>query len=135
MTQQYRPDDDVSGDLGGKYLNKAEFENGNGIRFTITSVEKTTFEAKNGKPAEVKWVVTFVGDRSLPLNRTNLNLLAKWFGTRSSAWAGKEITVYRDESVMMAGRLTGGWRVRRPQPHDVPSVVPDTELEPGDVPF
>ena len=57
--------------------------------------------------------------RSLGLNKTNLRLLAKWYGTKASAWVGKTVTVYRDESIQFAGRLVGGWRLRKPQAHDL----------------
>jgi len=127
MSTQQIPGDDVSADLSGSFLKQSDFEIDPAITFTIARVEKKTFEAKNGRPAEAKWVVTFEGDRCLGLNKTNLQLLAKWFGTRNSAWIGKRITVYRDESISFGGRLTGGLRVRRPAPQDVPAFVVDTD--------
>lgn len=125
MNQQF-DDDDVSSDLSGNYLNAADFENGIGRRFTIASVVKQLYEAKNGKPAESKRVLTFDDGHCLGLNKTNLRLLAKWFGTKSSAWVGKTVTVYRDESVQFAGRLTGGWRLRKPQAHDLNGMEAET---------
>jgi len=110
--------DDVSGDLTGAFLRQADFANFSSQRFSIVRVEKKSFEAKNGRPAESKWVVTFDGDRCLSLNKTNLNLLARWFGPHTRDWIGKEIAVYRDESISFGGRLTGGLRVRRPSGHD-----------------
>jgi hypothetical protein len=107
-------DDDVSGDLTGSFLKQSDFEQQPEQLFTITSVEKKDFEAKNGRPAESKWVVTFEGDRCLGLNKTNLQLLAKWFGKKANAWKGQRVTVYRDESISFSGRLVGGLRVRRP---------------------
>jgi len=121
-TQQ---DDDVSADLTGSFLKQSDFETDPAITFTISRVERTHFEAKNGRPAEDKWVVHFDDDRQLGLNKTNLALLAKWFGKKPSAWTGKRITVYRDESISFGGRLVGGLRVRKPQLQDTPAFVVD----------
>jgi hypothetical protein len=120
-------DDDVSADLGGQFLRQSDFADGAGITFTIVAVEKTSFEAKQNRPAESKWVLTFQGDRRFGLNKTNLSLMAKWFGKRSSAWVGKKITVYVDESVSFGGRLVGGLRVRKPSRDDTPAFM--TELD------
>ena len=141
MSTDQTLDDDVSADLSSSFLKQSDFETDPAITFTIARVEKKTFEAKNGRPAEAKWVVTFDGDRSLGLNKTNLQLLAKWFGKRAGAWTGKRITVYRDESIQFGGRLTGGLRVRKPQRHDAVGFVaeettPDVATEAdNDVPF
>ena len=108
-------------------MKQSDFDTDPAITFTIACVEKKAFEAKNGRPAESKWVMTFEGDRCLGLNKTNLALLAKWFGKRASAWRGKQVTVYRDESIQFGGRLVGGLRVRKPAPHDVPAFVTDTD--------
>jgi hypothetical protein len=120
-------DDDVSGDLSSAFLKQSDFDRDQAIVFTILRVEKKQFEAKNGRPAESKWVVTFDGERCLSLNKTNLALLAKWFGKKAGAWKGKKITVYRDESISFGGRLVGGLRVRKPAPQDVPAFVTETD--------
>ena len=122
-------DDDVSGDLSGSFLKQSDFDTDPAITFTIRTVEKKQFEAKNGRPAEAKWVVTFDGDRSLGLNKTNLALLAKWFGKRASAWKGQRVTVYKDESISFGGRLVGGLRVRKPMAQDVPAFMTETDFE------
>src|SRR5262245_48555253 len=125
MNQNYIPalaDDDVTADLGGgQFLGQSDFKSGTGITFRIARAHRQTFEAKNNWPAEPKWVLTFEGDRRLSLNRTNLRLMAKWFGTRPSAWIGQRITVYVDESVSFGGRLVGGLRIRKPLPSDEPA--------------
>ena len=121
--RQQHDDDDVSADLSGSFLKQSDFDTDPAITFAISRVEKTHFEAKNGRPEEDKWVVHFEGERCLGLNKTNLALLAKWFGKRANAWTGKRITVYKDESVSFGGRLTGGLRVRKPSPHDTPAFV------------
>jgi hypothetical protein len=121
-------DDDVTSDLSGSYLNAADFDNGIGRRFTIASVDKQVYEAKNGRPEEQKRRLVFDDGRCLTLSaKTNIRLLAKWFGPKTSAWIGKDVTVYRDESITYGGRLTGGWRLRKPSPHDPRGMeTPDT---------
>ena len=123
-------DYDVTGDLSGTYLKRRDLEDGP-LMLTIASVDKVTFEARNGKPAESKWVLTFATDpiRKHGLNKTNLSLLAKGLGKRTGAWIGAEIEVYWDETVSFGGQLTGGIRVRVPKPAKRPTagpaVVPD----------
>lgn len=133
----YDPDD-VTPDLTGQFLKQTDFDEGAKL-FTIARVEKKTFEAQGTRPAETKWVVFFDGDRCLGLNRTNLQLLAKWFGRKSSAWVGQKVVVYRDESVQFAGRLTGGLRVRKPTIRDkkasTSSIAAPRATDLDDVPF
>lgn len=128
-------DHDVTGDLSGTYLKKRDVEDGP-LTLKIASVEKVAFEARNGKPAESKWVLTFASDpiRKLALNKTNLSLLAKGFGKRTGPWIGQTVEVYFDETVSFGGELRGGIRirvpksVRRPAPAAV-TTNPDTALD------
>ena len=131
---QYDDDDDVSGELSGQSLNPADFADGRSHTFRITRVDKKTFDARNGRAAEERRVLTFSNGRILSLNRTNLKLMAKWFGVRPSAWVGQYVTVYRDESVSFAGQLTGGWRLRKPSKQDLAPTQPDADAG-SDVPF
>ena len=109
-------DYDVTGDLSGTYLKKRDLEDGL-MKLKIASVDKVTFEARNAKPAESKWVLTFATDpvRKLALNKTNLSLLAKGLGKRTGPWIGQTIEVYWDETVSFGGQLSGGIRVRVPK--------------------
>jgi hypothetical protein len=127
--------DDVTADLSGVYLKKQDLADGP-LRLTISEVERVTFEARAGKPAEPKWVLTFAGEpvRKLGLCKTNLAVLAKAFGRKVTPWIGQTIEVYLDQSVMFAGQLTGGIRVRIPKParrsapaHD--AVIADPDLD------
>jgi hypothetical protein len=123
--------DDVSGDLTGVYLKKQDLEDGP-LSQHIAAVDKVLFEAKGGKPAETKWVLTFTGEptRKLTLNKTNLSVLAKAFGKRTGPWVGQTVEIYLDESVMYAGQLTGGLRIRVPKRRRAhPTAAdPDTAL-------
>jgi hypothetical protein len=108
--------DDVTGDLSGVYLKKQDVADG-ALSLVIASVDKVVFDAKGGKPAEAKWVLTFMGDppRRMTLNKTNLSILAKAFGRKTGPWTGQTIEIYLDASVMFGSQLTGGIRVRIPK--------------------
>jgi hypothetical protein len=124
--------DDVTSDLSGVYLKKQDVEDGS-LSLVIASVDKVVFDAKGGKPAEAKWVLTFTGDpvRRMTLNKTNLSILAKAFGKKTGPWTGQTIEIYLDESVMFAGQLTGGIRVRILKQARRP-VLPAATLDPDD---
>src|SRR5262245_18514339 len=106
-------DYDVTADLSGTYLKKRDLEEGP-LRLTVASVDKVTFEARNGKPAQSRNVLTFATEpvRKLGLNTTNLSLMAKGLGGRTGPWIGQTIEVYWDDTVCFGGQLTGGVRVR-----------------------
>jgi hypothetical protein len=131
-TQQF-DDDDVSGELAGQSFNPAEFTDGASQLITFARVERTVFDSKSpGKPSEARRVAAFTNGKSLPLNKTNLKLLVKWFGPHPSAWIGRQVVIYRDESVSYAGQLVGGWRLRKPSKHD---AVPSADGSDETVPF
>jgi hypothetical protein len=115
---------DVSGDLAGTYLKKSDVEDAP-LTFTIQSVERVLFEAKAGRPAQQRVVLTFVGDplRRMSLNKTNLGICAKAWGKHTAAWIGRPVTVELDEGVTFAGQLVGGLRVKIRKPAPL-SVVP-----------
>ena len=82
---------------------------------------------------EQKVVLFFVGkQKGLVCNKTNLRILAASFAdSETDHWLGKEIVVYNDPSVMYAGKVVGGVRVK------VEVKVPETPAEgfDDDVPF
>jgi hypothetical protein len=81
-------------------------------------------------------VLTFDNGKSLPLNKTNLRLLAKWFGNHTRDWVGRKVSVYRDDSISFGGNLVGGWRLRKPtKPAVAPPVDTVDEDDADPVPF
>jgi hypothetical protein len=107
--------DDISADLSGAFIKKQDLENGP-LSLVIIAADKTLFEAKNGRPAEEKWVLSFEGDpiRKRTMNKTNLAWMAKYHGRKPSAWLGQRIELFWDENVSFAGQLVGGIRFRVP---------------------
>jgi hypothetical protein len=104
---------DVSGDLAGTYLKKSDVEDAP-LTFTIKSVDRVLFEARAGRPAQQRVVLSFEGDplRRMSLNKTNLGICAKAWGKYTAAWIGRNVTVELDEGVTFAGQLVGGLRVK-----------------------
>ena len=117
-------DYDITGDLSGVYLKAADVAEAP-LTLKIAAAEKVIFEARAGKPADSKWVLSFSTDpiRKLALNKTNLSILAKHLGKRTGPWIGQTIEVYFDETVSYGGKLTGGLRIRVPRAPRLPVLA------------
>lgn len=112
------PNDDVSGDLGGDYLRSDEFEPRESRQYRITAIAREHFEARRGRPAQDRWVLTLAGDppRRFSLNKTNLRTLVKAWGKRANAWIGQGIEIWLNPDIEFGGEVVGGLRLRIPQP-------------------
>jgi hypothetical protein len=80
-------------------------------------------------------------DKALLANKTNLQLMAVFYGsTDTDDWIGHKVVLYNDPTVMYAGKVVGGIRVRLPKGVE-PIVAQNASREPGsddfddDVPF
>lgn len=128
----------------GSYLKKEDFPSP-----VLLTVMRYTEEnvAREGEPAEMKWVVHFAElDRGMVLNPTNQNLMQAATGCEDSeSTVGKKVVVFTDPNVSMGGKLVGGLRIRAPR-NQAPIVLPKTppipdpaSAQPGpetdDVPF
>lgn len=93
-----------------KYLKGSDFPSPKVMR-----IEKTQWE-EVGKERDEKAVVYFQHEKKgLVLNVLNAKTMFALFGTKDlDTWAGREIEVYFDPSVMFAGKIVGGLRVRAP---------------------
>jgi len=70
-----------------------------------------------GDELEEKFAMHFHGSyKPLLLNRTNIRIVMSLYGPNSADWINKPICVYNDPTISFAGRLTGGVRLRMPQP-------------------
>lgn len=100
--------------LESKFLKKDDV--GNGMLMTVASCEQHNV-AKQGADPELKWCLTFSeSDKPLVLNSTNIQLCQQIFGSDDTDhWIGKRIVLYTDPSVMYAGKVIGGIRVRKPK--------------------
>lgn len=120
--------------LEGKFLKKEDV--GKGLLLTVTGVVQKNV-AKQGADPEMKWCLTFAEeDKPLVLNSTNIQLCQVIFGSDDTDhWINKPIVLYVDPTIMYAGKVTGGVRVRKPKPGAVkpaPIPPPAQMREPGE---
>lgn len=106
---------------------------------TIKGYEEMNVAMESQSP-DMKWCLLFKElDKPLILNITNGQLIAAILGSSEfDHWIGKEIVLYNDKTVMFAGKLTGGIRVRASQGGQPnPDYVGDNPPPPidDDVPF
>ena len=84
------------------------------VKVVIESVHKdndVSFDEGRKKP--VVFSLKFVGKgRKLVLNATNRKLLSKMFGTDTTEWVGKEITLYVQEGIKVGKEVKDGIRIR-----------------------
>jgi hypothetical protein len=81
------------------------------VLVTIQSCSLEKIDEDTGEEKHVLHVREF--DKPLVLNWTNIQLIAKATGCEDSdEWAGHQVILYHDETVMFKGKVTGGIRVR-----------------------
>ena len=83
------------------------------VRVTVKSYENVNVAMESQAP-EMKWAIHFNElDKPLILNQTNGTLLQMITGSGEfDDWIGKTVELFNDQSIMFAGKLTGGIRVR-----------------------
>ncbi len=111
--------------VGGTFIKKEDLAAGP-QRFTIQGVSKTTFEAKNGQPAEDVLQLE-LDERQFSLNKTNIKILIGAHGGKTDGWIGKSVILYVDPNVMFGGRLVGGVRVQIPDQTGEEALAADIE--------
>ena len=94
-----------------KFLTKNDVEPDKLV--TIIGYKPMNVAMESDSPEE-KYTLTFKEfDKPLVLNMTNGQLIATIVGSEEfDDWIGKQIVLYNDRTVMYAGRITGGIRVR-----------------------
>ena len=113
--------------VGGTFIKKEDLAAGPQL-FTIQGVSKTTFEAKNGQPAEDVLQLE-LDERQFSLNKTNIKILIGAHGGKTDGWIGKSVILYVDPNVMFSGRLVGGVRVQIPSTTQEPMAADSTEVK------
>lgn len=108
-----------------KFLKQDEC--GKGILVTITACDQQNV-AKDGAPADLKWCLHFSEvDKPLVLNATNAVTIASIVGSdETDNWIGHKIVLYRDPSIMYAGKIVGGIRARAPRNQQPAPPAPKT---------
>lgn len=107
-----------------KYLTKEDCTPA--ILVTIKGYEQVNVALENQAP-DMKWALTFQEEpKPLVLNQTNGAIIEVMTGSDDfDAWIGKKIVLYNDPSVMYAGKMTGGIRVRAPKGQAAPPPADD----------
>jgi len=92
-----------------KYLKKEDCGD-DGILVTIVGLKQENV-AMEGKPDDLKYVLTFQECKPMVLNGTNSQLIEKALGSdETDDWHGKKIVLFHDENVSFGGELVGGIR-------------------------
>ena len=123
--------------LESKFMKKDDV--GDGALFTVKSCEQHNVAAQGAEP-EHKWCLTFEeSDKPLVLNSTNIQLCGAIFASDDTDdWSGQRIVLYTDPTIMYAGKVVGGIRVRKPRPSAASKAKPKPAPVDGDddtIPF
>jgi hypothetical protein len=118
--------------LESKFLKKDDV--GPGRLLTIEGVIQNNV-AKQGAEPEMKWCLTFTDeDKPLVLNSTNIQLCQHIFGSDDTDdWLHKQIVLYADPTIMYAGKVVGGIRVRAPKKRQPPVAAPKPVAVPAEM--
>lgn len=115
-----------------KFLKKEDCGD-HGVIATIRNLEQVNV-ALADDPEELKWCINFEEDlKPMVLNQTNAQRIAAITGHQDTDdWAGQKIVLYNDKTIMYAGKVTGGIRVREVRKKTAPVTVGKMKLEPVD---
>ena len=92
-----------------RYLKTADVDDD--VLVTIDRVELEKIDHDSDEEKYVLYMQEF--DKGLVLNWTNIQLLAKATGSEDTdTWAGNQVILFHDETVMFRGNVVGGIRVR-----------------------
>lgn len=85
------------------------------VKVTIAKVRKhEDVEFEQGRKVKVAYSLQFDGkQRELVLNATNRKAVMAMFGTVTTGWLGKQITLYVDPNVKLKGQTVKGIRIRQ----------------------
>jgi hypothetical protein len=104
---------------------------------TIESMEKTNV-ARDGESQRIKVVIHFEEDiKPFICNKTNAKLIAEFLGPNPDDWIGKQIVLYKNDTVMFGHTRTGGIRVRAPRkkPHRPVKIEEATSEDDEEIPY
>jgi len=98
-----------------KYLKKDDVEPP--LLLTVSKISQQNVAMESESP-EMKWIMHFSdNDKPLVLNTTNITLASIAFNSEETGdWHNKKIVLYNDPTIMYAGKVTGGIRLRAPKP-------------------
>lgn len=116
-----------------KYLKKEDCAKG--ILLTIDRLEMANV-AKAGEAEENKHILCFREDvNPMVLNSVNAQLIARISGSEETDdWQGIQIVAYNDPTIVFAGKVIGGIRVRAPKFKAAPAAPAAAPARPAPAP-
>lgn len=92
----------------------------------LVTIANITEEVMDKDSGETKFAMHFQEfDKPLALNSTNIQLAAAICQSDDTDdWRGKQVVLYNDPSIMFAGKVTGGLRLRAPKNAKKPAPKP-----------
>ena len=100
---------DINSAFQSNYLKKTDFPAPRQLIIDAVVMENL---AQDGHPADMKVVIYFNGaPKPMVANKTICMVLAAMFGPETDSWAGKQVEVFNDVTVVFNGAV-GGLRVR-----------------------
>ena len=114
---------DINTAFPSNYLKKTDFPAPRQLIIDTVVMEDL---AQDGHPADMKVVIYFNGaPKPMVANKTICMVLAAMFGPETDSWAGKQVEVFNDVTVVFNGAV-GGLRVR---PVTQPAAQPSPTQE------
>lgn len=99
--------------ITSKYLQQKDV--GKGLLVTVKNIARINI-AKANEPPQLEFVMYFHEiDKPLVLKTTNKQLCFQTLGEDSDFWPNKKLVLYTDPTVIYAGKITGGIRIRAPR--------------------
>jgi hypothetical protein len=84
------------------------------VLVTIANITEEIVDKDTGETKFAMHLQEF--ERPLLLNSTNIQLAAAICGSDDTDdWSGQKVVLYSDPSIMFAGKITGGLRLRQPK--------------------
>jgi len=118
-----------------KFIKKEEVDPA--VLVTIQSIKQENV-AKDNEKEDIKYTMYFAElEKPLVLNQTNGILISRICKSdESDDWVGKKIVLFNDPTIMFAGEVKGGIRVREPKNQPAQQqAAPQTSIQEGDIPF
>ena len=88
------------------------------ITLTIEKVHiRKNVEFEFGRKTPVVYSLKFKGkSRELIMNTSKRNVIQDLYGVGTDAWVGKDVTLYVDDRIKLAGKMVKGIRIRKTAP-------------------
>ena len=117
----------ISEMASSKFLKKEDVDPAKLV--TVRAAKQYDVSLEND-PTDMKWALELEEtEKPWILNVTNMRLMESITGSDDTDdWIGKKVVLYDDPSIMYAGKVTGGIRVRAPKGQAQPEPEPEDDI-------